>query len=99
MTTDRPSDDTSPTDVDLTDVLRTIYALPSLVKETRTRLGLTQRDVAEVSGVSSGLVTRLEQGDVNLRVTTVTRLLTWLAVAVNRPTPVRIPGRRPPTRG
>lgn len=84
-----------PTVEQLTDVLRVVYALPTLVKETRLRLNLTQRDVADLSGVSQGLVTRVEQGDVNIRVTTLTRLLTWLAVAVTRPTPIRVPGRSP----
>lgn len=93
------STDEPPTNADVTGALRTIYALPTLVRDERTRLGLTQRDVAEVSGVSNGLVTRVEQGDVNLRVTTITRLLTWLGVALTQPTPVHVPGRRPTSRG
>lgn len=90
-----PSTDNS----SILDVLRTIQELPRLLTETRTRLKLTQYDVAESTGVSQARVSDVERGATNLRVSTLVQLVAWLAVAVSQPTPLVGAHRRPPTRG
>lgn len=68
-------------------------ALGSRLREARKRRGLTQRELARLSGVSVSLVRKLEQGDYEngLRLETVRKL----AVALSVPTTALAIGVRP----
>lgn len=50
-------------------------AIPAFVKERRKKLGLTQTDLAEKSGVGLRFVRELEQGKQTLRLDKVNQLL------------------------
>lgn len=54
-----------------------LTALPLLVREKRRRLGLSQRDVGKVSGLSFSTVCRCEAG-YDMRLSSVLELLEWI---------------------
>jgi transcriptional regulator with XRE-family HTH domain len=62
-----------------------IMALSEFVKETREARGLTQRELARLSGVSIGAIRNIEQGMVKtLRLETAGRIARVLRVSVDR---------------
>ncbi|MET1102108.1 MAG: CBS domain-containing protein [Pyrodictiaceae archaeon] len=48
---------------------------PSYIKSLRLRAGLSQRELARRAGVSQSLIARLEKGQVNIRLSTLQKIL------------------------
>lgn len=64
-------------------VIRTTDELASVVRARRRELGLTQEELAGVSGVHRVLVSQLEHGKANVRLALVLRLLQALGLDVD----------------
>jgi len=61
-------------DVHMTDLTDIEVVLGSGIRARRKQLGLTQQDVADLSGLSRDTVVRVEAGDTRARIETLTRI-------------------------
>lgn len=51
---------------------------PEEIKELRKRLGITQKELAELAGVSQSLISQIEKGKVDPRVSTIRKIINAL---------------------
>lgn len=49
--------------------------IPARLRATREAMGLTQRDVSEITGIAPSNLSNLESGDVDFQISTLTRIL------------------------